>query len=61
MARFVQILQLAVLIIVGFFLVKDFILSGIGIFEQLWVIIAVGLTLVLELALWVIFKLIEDD
>jgi hypothetical protein len=61
MPRFVQFLQLLILVVVGFFLVKDFLLNGIGVFEQLWVIIAVAVTLLLELALLVIYKLIEDD
>lgn len=61
MARFVQVLQLIIAIIVGFFVIKDMVLHGIGVFEQQWVIISIVTSLLLELALFVIYKLIEDD
>ncbi len=61
MTRFVQLLQLVIVIVVGFFLIKDVVLHGIGVFNQQWVIISVAVTLLLELALFVIYKLIEDD
>ena len=61
MPRFVQVLQLIIAVVVGFFLAKDIILHGIGVFSQQWVIIAIATTLLLELALLVIYKLIEDD
>ncbi len=61
MTRFVQLLQLFIVIVVGFFLIKDVVLHGIGVFNQQWVIISVAVTLLLELALFVIYKLIEDD
>ncbi|MDB1123775.1 hypothetical protein [Vibrio algarum] len=61
MARFVQVLQLIIAVIVGFFVVKDLILHGIGIFNQQWVMISIATTLLLEIALFVIYKLIEDD
>lgn len=61
MPRFVQVLQLLIAIVIGFFLVRDTILHGIGIYSETWVIISVVSTLLLELALFVIYKLIEDD
>ncbi|MDG3088195.1 hypothetical protein P7F88_19805 [Vibrio hannami] len=61
MPRFVQVLQLLIAIVVGFFLVRDTILHGIGIYSQTWVILTISTTLLLELALFVIYKLIEDD
>lgn len=61
MARFVQILQLIIAIVVGFFVVRDTVLHGIAIFNEQWVMISVITTLLLELSLFVIYKLIEDD
>ncbi|GLO61035.1 hypothetical protein MACH09_15430 [Vibrio sp. MACH09] len=61
MARFVQILQVIIAIVVGFYVARDLVLNGIAIFNQQWVVIAVVTTLLLELALFVIYKLIEDD
>ena len=61
MTRFVQLLQLFIVIVVGFFLIKDVVLHGIGVLNQQWVIISVAVTLLLELALFVIYTLIEDD
>lgn len=61
MPRFVQVLQLLIAIVVGFFLVRDTVLHGIGIYSQTWVILTISTTLLLELALFVIYKLIEDD
>ncbi|MFC1235728.1 hypothetical protein L3V77_07285 [Vibrio sp. DW001] len=61
MARFVQVLQLIIAVIVGFFVVKDMILQGIGVFNQQWVMISIVTTLLLELALFVIYKLVEED
>ncbi|MDV7102830.1 hypothetical protein R3X26_00245 [Vibrio sp. TH_r3] len=61
MPRFVQFLQIVIAIIVGFFVVRDLILHGIGVFSQQWVMISVVTTLLLELSLFVIYKLIEDD
>jgi uncharacterized protein YacL len=61
MARFVQILQIIIAIVVGFFVVRDLILHGIAIFQQQWVMVSIVTTLLLELSLFVIYKLIEDD
>ena len=61
MPRFIRILQIIILIIVGFFITYDLILHGISIFDEKYVIIVSILTLLLEIALFVIYKLIEDD
>ncbi|GAB7220194.1 hypothetical protein [Vibrio comitans] len=61
MPRFVQILQIIVAIVIGGFLCYDLILNGIAIFHEKYITITIVLTLLLELALFVIFKLIADD
>lgn len=61
MVKFVKVLQIIIAIIVGLFVIRDLVLNGIGIFSQHWVIIGISTTLLLELALFVIYKLIEDD
>ncbi|GAL22252.1 hypothetical protein ACPV5O_05435 [Vibrio maritimus] len=61
MPRFIQILQIAVLLVVGFFVGYDLILHGISIFNEKYVTMACVLTVLLEIALFVIYKLIEDD
>lgn len=60
MPRFIQVLQIIIAVIVGFFVVRDLILHGIAIFNQQWVMISIVTTLLLELSLLVIYKLIED-
>ncbi|MFA0085194.1 hypothetical protein BCU70_11215 [Vibrio sp. 10N.286.49.C2] len=61
MPRFIQILQIAVLLIVGFFVGYDLIFHGVSIFNEKYVTMACVLTALLEIALFVIYKLIEDD
>lgn len=61
MPRFVKFLQILIAVIVGAIVGYDMILRGIAIFQETYVITTVVLTLLLELALFVIFKLIEDD
>ncbi|MGF1750381.1 MULTISPECIES: hypothetical protein [Vibrio] len=61
MPRFIQILQIAVLLIVGFFVGYDLILHGVSIFNEKYVTMVCVLTALLEIALFVIYKLIEDD
>ncbi|BCL69463.1 conserved hypothetical protein [Vibrio nigripulchritudo MADA3029] len=61
MPRFVKFLQILIAIVVGAIVGYDMILRGIAIFQETYVITTVVLTLLLELALFVIFKLIEDD
>ncbi len=61
MSKFIKFLQLLILVVVGFFLIRDFIAHGIPVFEQPWLIMTVIMTLLLELALFIILKLTEDD
>ncbi|NRB67335.1 MAG: hypothetical protein HRU48_08160 [Vibrio sp.] len=61
MPRFVQILQLIVAVVVGTLLGYDLFLNGISIFDQKYVIMTCALLVLLEIALFVIYKLIEDD
>lgn len=61
MPRFVQVLQIIVAIVIGGFLCYDLILNGIAIFQNQYVMITIVVTLLLELALFVIYKLIVDD
>ncbi|MGC9400988.1 MULTISPECIES: hypothetical protein [Vibrio] len=61
MPRFIQILQIAIAVVVGSFLGYDLILHGISIFDVKYVTITCVLFVMLELALFVIYKLIEDD
>jgi hypothetical protein len=61
MPKFIQFLQIVIAVVVGAFLSYDLILNGIAIFSQKYVTLTVALTLMLELALFVIYKLIEDD
>lgn len=61
MPRFVRFLQWAFLIVLGCFLTYDFIFSGVSLFKDKYVLISCVLLLMLELALWVIYKLINDD
>lgn len=61
MPRFIQILQLIIAVVVGFFIGYDIVLHGISIFNQKYVMITCALFVLLEIALFVIYKLIEDD
>ncbi|MBD1558357.1 hypothetical protein HC752_15570 [Vibrio sp. S9_S30] len=61
MPRFVKFLQILIAVIVGVIVGYDVILRGIAVFQETYVITTVVLTLLLELALFVIYKLIEDD
>ncbi|CAH8210467.1 hypothetical protein [Vibrio aestuarianus] len=61
MPRFIQILQIAIAVVVGAFLGYDLILHGISIFNEKYVTITCVLWFVLEIALFVIYKLIEED
>ncbi|MDE1335318.1 hypothetical protein [Vibrio aestuarianus] len=61
MPRFIQILQIAIAIVIGAFLGYDLILHGISIFNEKYVTITCVLWFVLEIALFVIYKLIEED
>ncbi|CAH8209395.1 hypothetical protein MCT03_09170 [Vibrio aestuarianus] len=61
MPRFIQILQIAIAVVVGAFIGYDLILHGISIFNEKYVTITCVLWFVLEIALFVIYKLIEED
>ncbi|MBA5761609.1 hypothetical protein H2O73_04550 [Vibrio sp. 404] len=61
MPRFIQILQIIIAAVVGFFIGYDLILHGISIFNEKYVTITCSLFVLLEIALFVIYKLIEDD
>lgn len=61
MPRFVRILQLLVAILMAAFLVYGLVFNGISLFYNHFMWLSLGLWLFLELALQVIYKLIEDD
>ncbi|MEH0665827.1 hypothetical protein H4F18_07850 [Vibrio scophthalmi] len=61
MPRFVQILQLIIAAVVGAFIGYDLILHGISIFNEKYVTITCVLFVLVEISLFVIYKLIEDD
>ncbi len=61
MPRFVQILQIVLAVVVGGFVGYDLILHGISIFDEKYVTISLALLAVVEIALFVIYKLIEED
>ncbi|CAH8190639.1 MULTISPECIES: hypothetical protein [Vibrio] len=61
MPRFIQILQIAIAVVVGAFIGYDLILHGISIFNEKYVTITCVLWFILEIALFVIYKLIEED
>lgn len=61
MPKFVKFLQLLVLVLVAGFIGYTFFLQGVVIFQNPYVMITIALTVLLELALFVIFKLIEHD
>ncbi|EPF2927329.1 hypothetical protein ACSL9C_000157 [Vibrio navarrensis] len=61
MPRFIQILQIILAVVVGGFIGYDLILNGISIFNDKYVTVTCVLWLILEIALFVIYKLIEDD
>ncbi|MDN3613778.1 MAG: hypothetical protein ACPG5L_16735 [Vibrio gallaecicus] len=61
MPRFVQILQIILAVVVGGFVGYDLILHGISIFDEKYVTISLALLAVVEIALFVIYKLIEED
>ena len=61
MPRFIQILRIVLAVVIGSFVGYDLILHGISIFDEKYVTITCVLWLILEIALFVIYKLIEDD
>ncbi|MCX9464447.1 hypothetical protein IG524_10640 [Vibrio cholerae] len=61
MPRFIQILQIIIVVVIGAVVGYDLILNGISIFNDKYVTITCGLFVLLEIALFVIYKLIEED
>ncbi|GEM74492.1 hypothetical protein [Vibrio sagamiensis] len=61
MTRFIQILQMILAIVIGSFVGYDMIFNGVSIFNDKYVIVTCVLCLLLEVTLFVIYKLIEDD
>lgn len=61
MPRFIRILQIAIAVVVGAFLGYDLILHGISIFNNNYVTITCVLFVLLQISLFVIYKLIEED
>ncbi|MDN2481467.1 hypothetical protein ACPV5L_05725 [Vibrio astriarenae] len=61
MPRFVQILQIIIAVVILFFVGYDLILHGVSIFNEKYVTITCALFVLLEIALFVIYKLIEED
>ncbi|MBL4276598.1 hypothetical protein H8F10_01565 [Vibrio fluvialis] len=61
MPRFIRILQIAIAVVVGAFLGYDLILHGISIFDDKYVTITCVLFVLMQIALLVIYKLIEED
>ena len=60
MPRFIQILQIIIAAVIGAFVGYDLILHGISIFDEKYVTITCALFVLIEIALFVIYKLIED-
>ncbi|MCJ2375236.1 hypothetical protein LNL84_00125 [Vibrio sp. ZSDZ34] len=61
MPRFIQILQIVIALVVGGFVGYDLVLHGISIFDGKYVTMSCVLVLLLEISLFVIYKLIEND
>jgi uncharacterized membrane protein YgaE (UPF0421/DUF939 family) len=61
MPRFIKILQILIAVVIGAFVGYDLILHGISIFDDKYVTITCVLFVMLEIALFVIYKLIEED
>lgn len=61
MPRFIKILQILIAVVIGAFVGYDLVLHGISIYDDKYVTITCVLFIMLEIALFVIYKLIEDD
>lgn len=61
MTKFIHGLQILFAVIFAVMVGYDFILQGITIFEQKYVLLSGAFWLLLELALLVIYKLVADD
>ncbi|GAL12190.1 hypothetical protein JCM19233_3182 [Vibrio astriarenae] len=54
-------MQIVIALVVLFFVGYDLILHGVSIFNEKYVTFTCGLFVLLEIALFVIYKLIEED
>ncbi len=61
MTRFIKFLQILLAVVVGGFVGYDMVLRGISIFNEKYVVITTVLWVLVEIALFVIYKLIEED
>jgi len=61
MLKFIKFIQLLILIVVGAFVIQSTVLHGIGVFFERYVLMSLVLTALLELAIFIIYKLVEDD
>ncbi len=61
MPRFIKILQILIAVVIGAFVGYDLILHGISIYDDKYVTITCVMFVMLEIALFVIYKLIEED
>jgi len=61
MPRFIKILQILIAVVIGAFVGYDLVLHGISIYDDKYVTITCVLFIMLEIALFVIYKLIEED
>lgn len=61
MPRFIKILQLIIAVMVAGFMIFDLIIHGISIASDKYFMLSLAMTLLLEIALFVIYKLIEED
>ncbi|MCG3734570.1 hypothetical protein [Vibrio cincinnatiensis] len=55
MPRFIRILQMAIAIIIGIFLMYDLVLHGVSLFDNRYVIISIVLFVILQISLFVIY------
>lgn len=61
MPRFIRLLQIVVAIVLAALLSYDLIFHGLSIFYSKYVITSCVLLVLLQISLFVIYKLIEDD
>ncbi|WP_114784661.1 hypothetical protein [Vibrio tetraodonis] len=61
MPRFIRILQTIIAVLIGCFVGYDMIFYGVSVFDQKYVRLTLVLFVLLELALFVIYKLTADD
>ncbi len=61
MTRFIKFLQFILAVVVGGFVGYDMVLRGVSIFNEKYIVITTVLWVMLEIALFVIYKLVEED